>query len=149
MPENVIIKQKMSEEDRLALEEQIKEDQLIIANVDKLASGESASNNRDMKESIRKKQEALGRDEELYAKGDEKDRIYKRIKELTLIIQKHMPTKNEMWARLGTDASTDAVKKNQYFHQRFAKEIHELVNLKRRLEPGDPEAGSLERIRPT
>ena len=139
---------KMSEEDRKALEEQIREDELIMLNPDRLAAAESASSNKEMRRSVDRKKEALARDEELIARGPEKDKIYARIKELNMLLRQHIPTKNEMWRRLGTDASSDAVKKNLYFHKKFAKEIHELANLKRRLEPDDPLAGSLERIRP-
>ncbi len=147
MSETTKIAPKMSEDDRKALEDQIKEDELILANPDKLAAA-AAYDNSEMKSSIRRKKEILGRDEELIAKGPEKDRIYTRIKELEIKLRSHMPTKNEMWRRMGTDDSNDAVKKNMYFHRKFASEIHELASLKRRLEPNDPLAGSLERIRP-
>jgi hypothetical protein len=138
---------KMSEEDRKILEDQIKEDQLILANPDGLAT--EMQHKGKVQESIQAKQKALAKDEDLIAKGEEKDRVYRRIKELETKLKQHMPSRNEMWQKLGTDGSTDAVKKNRYFHKTFAKEIQELVNLKRRLEPDDPNAGSLERIRPT
>lgn len=148
MSESTKIAPKMSEEDRLALEEQIKEDELILANPDKIAAAEVYGNNAGMKQSIAKKKAALARDEELIAKGPEKDRIHARIKELETKLKPNMPTRNEMWKRLGTEESTLAVRKNRYFHEKFASEIQELINLKRRLEPNDPMAGSLERIRP-
>lgn len=146
--ETTKIAPKMSDDDRKALEDQIKEDELVLANPDKLAAAAGVQGNREMRESIRRKKDALGRDEELIAKGDEKDRIHARIKELEAKLREHMPNKNEMWRRLGTDDSNSAVQKNLYFHQKFSREIHELINLKRRLEPNDPLAGSLERIRP-
>jgi hypothetical protein len=139
---------KMSEDDRKALQEQIAEDELILKNPDGLAAADAMTGNREMKDSIRRKKEALGRDEDLIAKGEEKDRIHARIKEIETLIKPHMPTKNEMWKRMGTDESNDAVKKNMYFQSKFAREINELISLKRRLEPQDPLAGSLERIRP-
>lgn len=140
---------KMSEDDRKALEDQIKEDELVLANPDKLAAAESVSGNRQMQDSIRRKKDALGRDEELIVTGVEKDRVYARIKELETKLKQHMPTKNEMWRRMGTDDSNEAVKKNMHFHNTYSHEIQELINLKRRLEPNDPMAGSLERIRPS
>jgi hypothetical protein len=147
--EAIKIAPKMSDEDRKALEDQIREDELILANPDKIAAAEGVMGNRQMRDSVRRKKDALGRDEDLIAKGDEKDRIYKRIKELEIILKQNMPSRNEMWSRLGTDDSNTAVQKNMYYHKKFAREIQEVINLKRRLEPSDPQAGSLERIRPT
>lgn len=150
MPQDTSMKiaPKMSEEDRKALEDQVKEDELILANPDKLAAAESVAGNRQMRDSIRRKKDALGRDEDLVARGDEKDKVHARIKELEIKLKSHMPSKNEMWKRMGTDDSNEAVRKNMHFHSTYAREIQELINLKRRLEPSDPLAGSLERIRP-
>lgn len=148
MSESTKIAPKMSEEDRLALEEQIKDDELILANPDKLEAAEVFGNNKEMKQSVARKKLALARDEELIAIGPEKDRVYARIKELETKLKPNMPTRNEMWQKLGTEGSAAAVRKNRYFHEKFASEIQELISLKRRLEPYDPMAGSLERIRP-
>lgn len=146
--ETTKIAPKMSEEDRRAMEDQVREDELILANPDKIAAAEIVSGNRQMRDSIRRKKEALARDEDLIAKGPDKDRIHARIKEIEAKIKPDMPTKNEMWRRLGTDESNVAVKKNMYFQEKHGSLIQELISLKRRLEPSDPMAGSIERIRP-
>ncbi len=139
---------KMTVAERESLEQQVRESEDQLRNPDELAIGKELEGSSRMKSSIKKKRLALQRDEALIPKGAAKDRIYKEIKEIEEEITEHMPSQNEMWRPLGTHESQKAVQKNIRFHALFDHKLKRLQDLKRRLEPDDPEAGNLERIRP-
>jgi len=138
---------KLSVAERMAVEQQIKDQEEQLANPEGLkASGQNGV--AEMKADIARKKEVLAKDEALIAKGPEKDALVARIKELENQFLKDMPTKNEMWAKTGTEESDRAVQKNLRFHRLHDAKLFEWQNLKKRLEPHDPWAQSLDSIRP-
>jgi hypothetical protein len=141
------VKDKLSVAERVAVEQQIADQEEQLANPEGLqASGQNGV--AEMKADIAKKKEMLDRDSSLVAVGSEKDRIVARIKELQDAFLPDMPTKNEMWAKGGTEESDRAVQKNMRFHRLHDTKLFEWQNLKKRLEPHDPWAQSLDSIRP-
>lgn len=141
------LKDKLSVAERVAVEQQIKDQEEQLANPEGLqASGQNGV--AEMKADIAKKKALLDKDESLIAVGSEKDRIVARIKELEAQFVKDMPTRNEMWAKAGTEESDRAVQKNIRFHRLHDAKLFEWQNLKKRLEPHDPWAQSLDSIRP-
>ena len=139
--------EKMSVAERAAVEQQVKDQEEQLANPEKLAvSGQRGTS--EMKVDIAKKKELLAKDEELIAKGNEKDSIVAELKQLEAIFLKDMPTKNEMWPKSGTVEADRAVQKNMRFHKLHGKLVLRWQILKKRLEPDDPWAQSLESIRP-
>lgn len=139
---------KMTVPERESLEQQIRDSEEQLRNPDELALAKELEGSSQMKSSIRKKKLALQRDQELIPKGVAKDKIYKEIQEIEREIKDHMPSHDEMWKPLGTYESQKAVQKNIRFHSLYDPKLRRLQDLKRRLEPEDPEAGNLERIRP-
>lgn len=139
--------EKLSVAEREALKEQVSRQEEQLQNPEGLhASGQNGVD--EMKADIAKKKAVLAKDEQLIAKGPEKDRIAARIKELERSFLPDMPTRNEMWAKSGTEEGDRAVQKNIRFHRLHDKEVFEWQNLKKRLEPDDPWAQSLDSIRP-
>lgn len=71
-----------------------------------------------------------------------------RKKQLEKVLADNMPSKEEMWRKTGTSESQQAIRHNIEFQKRFASETKEYQQVMARLEPDDPDAQSLERIRP-
>lgn len=141
------LKEKLSVAERVAVEQQILDQEEQLANPEGLkASGQNGV--AEMKADIAKKKELLEKDSSLIAVGVEKDRIVARLKELQAAFLPDMPTRNEMWAKPGTEESDRAVQKNLRFHRLHDAKLFEWQNLKKRLEPHDPWAQSLDSIRP-
>lgn len=139
--------EKMSVAERAALQQDINTREEQLSNPEDLKAA-NQNGVEEMKLDIAKKKEVLQRDEDLVARGAEKDRVQQRIKELEAEFVKDMPTRNEMWAKPGTEESDRAVQKNLRFHRLHDREVFEWQNLKKRLEPNDPWAQSLDSIRP-
>lgn len=140
--------EKLSVAEREALKEQVNRQKEQLENPERLqSSGQNGT--EEMKADIRKKMEVLAKDDSLVAKGPEKDRFAARLKELQAKFLPDMPTRNEMWAKAGTEEGDRAVQKNMRFHRLHGKELAEWQSLKKRLEPDDPWAQSLDSIRPT
>jgi hypothetical protein len=138
--------EKLSVAERQAIKEQISAREEQLSNIDKLhASGQNGT--AEMKEDIVKKKEILARDEALIANGPTKDRIVARMKEIERIIVPAMPSKEEMWHKLGTDESNRAIQKNVRFHAKYSALCREWQILAKRLEPDDPWAQNLDSIR--
>lgn len=141
------LKDKLSVAERTAVEQQIKDQEEQLANPEGLhASGQNGV--AEMKADIAKKKLVLEKDESFIATGSEKDQIAARIKQLQDAFLPDMPTRNEMWTKTGTEESDRAVQKNMRFHRLHDAKLFEWQNLKKRLEPHDPWAQSLDSIRP-
>lgn len=100
-----------------------------------------------LRDQIEKDKRLLQHDEELGARGSEKDRLNRRRLEIEGQIIDKMPTKREMWCKDPNDHQR-AVRHNLTFQEKFDPLVHEWQDIKRRLEPEDPAAHSLENIRP-
>ncbi len=116
---------KLSVEDREFIKREIEEKKSIIENKDdgEFVSVSVAGQNPEavthMKREIKKKEIALQKDEDLRAKGSDKDRLHREIKKLEDEIKPHMPTHNEMWAKTGTTESDYAVRHNREFQKNY------------------------------
>lgn len=98
---------------------------------------------------LRKKEEILDRDERLRPKtAAEKDKMMRRAKELEAQIRKEMPSYNEMWRKPGTVEMEHAIRKHQAFEAKQGQAVREWKDIQNRLEPDDPSAGNIERLRP-
>jgi len=140
-------REKLGVADRLALEQDIERDEIQLRNPDQLALGRNLAGAGKMKQSILRKREILQRDDDLAAKGKAKDKLWARAKEIERIIKPDMPSKSEMWRKLGTAESTEATRKNVWFRQKHGHLLKELQDIRRRLEPEDSSASSLEYLR--
>lgn len=100
-----------------------------------------------IREQLRKNKLILQRDQELVARGSKKDAIIREIKQIEDQIARERPTRAMMSLRPGDDDFNKAVRLNVEFQKKFGPLMARLKDLKRRLEPDDPEAGNLERIR--
>lgn len=139
--------EKLSVDERYAINEQIASQEEQLSNPEKLStSGQNATS--EMKENVDKKKLLLQKDDALIARGIDKDRLFARLKEIQSILIPNMPSKNEMWAKAGTEESDRAVKKNLLFRSKYGSLASEWQNIKKRLEPDDPWAQSLDSIRP-
>lgn len=139
--------EKLSVAEREALKQQVAAQEEQLNNPEGLhASGQNGVDQ--MKADIAKKKEVLAKDESLVPTGREKDRVAARVKELESLFLKDMPTRNEMWAKSGTEEGDRAVQKNLRFHRLHDKHLFEWQTLKKMLEPDDPWAQSLDSIRP-
>jgi len=77
-------------------------------------------------------------------RGATKDKMSKRVKELEGNIVQGMPSHNEMW---NLKRNPGAPTKNLNWQKRNAKNIQEYKQIMRQLEPGDPTASNIERLR--
>ena len=79
----------------------------------------------------------------------EKDDLANRMEELEDIIKKDMPTQSEMWRRPGIDGmdSDRAVRKNMHWEKTTGKAVGEWKSIARTLDPDDPSASNVERLR--
>lgn len=77
--------------------------------------------------------------------GKEKDKLYARAKELESKIKQGMPTRDQMWAKRGEHPGI--VRHQRQWEARNARDIQEWKQIQRALEPGDPTASSIERLR--
>lgn len=140
--------EKMGVDEVEALAEKVKEQEAILDNVDNLGSDYLQDKDR-LRQSINKGKRTLERDAQLIPQsGTQRDAIRKEIQRLEEMIVKEMPTAREMNYMLGSVESDQAVRKNRAFQHKWTPTLLRLKDLKRRLDPDDPLAGNLERIRP-
>ena len=146
MPQKTI--EKMGADEVAALAEQVKEQEEILDNADNLGS-DYLQDKDNLRRNINRSKRILERDAQLVpATPEQRDAIRKEIKRLEELVVKEMPTVNEMNSQLGTREADMAVRKNLYFTKKHNGTLLRLKDLKRRLDPDDPYAGDLERIRP-
>lgn len=144
--------EKLSVQDRENIKREVEETKAILENKDQ-GDIVGVSKSLDpvalasMKKSVIKKERMLQRDEELIARGPQKDKIYQEIKEIEAEVVPHMPTQNEMWSKYGTQDMDLAVRKNMHFQKTYGPKLERLKNLKMMLEHENPIAGNLDLIR--
>lgn len=95
---------------------------------------------------IEHKKMVLDHDEDLRARGGEKDRLFNRQKEIEEVLRKRKPSHKEMWAKDPSEFSR-AVQHNVTYQEKYQPLEHELQNIRVRLDPDDPNAHSLEYLR--
>lgn len=140
--------EKMGADEVEALAEKVKEQEEILENADNLGSDYLQDKDK-LRQSINKSKRILERDAQLIPQtGAQKDAIRKEIMRLEEMIVKEMPSVREMNYPLGSVESEQAVRKNRSFQNKWTPTLLRLKDLKRRLDPDDPLAGNLERIRP-
>lgn len=144
---NTEVLEKLSVAERRSVEETLGHDKDQIDHKDDLALSRSLDFGVMKKSALRAKTQ-LEKDEDAVARNAQKDRLWKRVKELKDIFMPAMPTQEEMNLPTGTLAFQRAVEKNMRFEREFASAVHEYKHAMRRLEPEDPNAGNIERIRP-
>lgn len=141
---------KMEESDRSRIAQEIRNDEEALAAAtdpgQKLQS--QAVDTAAIRQRLDRNKMILGHDEDLTARDSEKDRLHSRLKEITDILQKNIPSKREMWPKTGSVEAQQAVRHNVRFQEQYGALCHEYQELKKRLEPEDPYAHSLELIRP-
>jgi hypothetical protein len=139
------VKDKLGEADRRSLQNQVIQDEESLAHAKEY--------NKDAPEGVRERlnrnKMILQHDEDLNPKsGTEKDRLAARAREIEDVLKKEMPTKREMWPRPGSPESQQAVRHNLKFQNDRKDLCIEWQNIQKRLNPDDPNAQSLELIRP-
>ena len=143
-------KRKLEESDRARIAEEVRQDEdLLKASQDPQQRLQSqAVDVASIRQRLERNKMILGHDEDLTARDSEKDRLHARLREITDILKKNMPTKREMWPKTGSVEAQQAVRHNVRFQEQYGPLCHEYQELKKRLEPDDPYAHSLELIRP-
>lgn len=138
--------EKLGESERRSLADQIRaREEEILAKKD-LSPDADVS---DMKREIDHKKMILQRDDDLTPKSDtQRDRLMARAKEIESVIISKMPTKREMWPKTGSVEASQAVRHNLKFQEDYDGVCKEWQDIQKKLEPEDPNAPSLERIRP-
>lgn len=136
-------RQKMTVADRVTLQHQIAETEASLEHGLK-----DAKNDPKVKRELERKKMLLAHDEDLVARGSEKDRLAAREKELRTLLVEKMPTKEEMWRKTGSPESQQAIRHNLSFQRQYGSQIREWQNIRCQQEPDNPFAQSLENIRP-
>jgi len=138
--------QKLTEADRRGLAEQIAQrEEEILAKKDMNPDADVS----EMKKEIEHKKMILQHDDDLRPKSESQtDRLAARAKELEEILKKNMPTKREMWPKPGSSEAAQAVRHNLQFQERYSEQCREWQDIQNKLNPDDPNAQSLELIRP-
>lgn len=136
-------RQKLTYADRVSLQHQIEEGEASLQHG--LAG---TANDPKAKRDLERKKMLLAHDDDLVARGSDKDRLNSREKELRDLLVRHMPTKTEMWRKTGSNESQQAIRHNLDFQMKFDGQIKEWQNIRCRQEPDNPYAQSLENIRP-
>ena len=128
-------------QDRLSKKEEL-ENQLTDPNSQHLIQNRSG-----LQAQLNKINEDLQKDESNQAKGTQKDRAVKRIKELDAQIRKIVNPVVCQQVKPGTDEYEAAIKAGMEASEpEVTKLVEERQNLKRFVEPDDPNSGSLETI---
>lgn len=142
--------EKLSPEDRERFEQERAdlEDQLNAIKSKDTSAAESL-NRGIVEKNLARTTAVLERDEEATARGRQKDVLSREAKILEEELTKAMPTKNQMWpVRMGSVESEEAVRREMQFTTKMGDKARRWQEIQRRLEPEDPHAASLERIRP-
>lgn len=136
---------KLAEPDRRHLREELGRDEEAVA----LAKSTQTSVSQDTLDRIKRNKMLLGHDDDLGPKsGSAKDRLHNRAKEIADILKKEMPSKREMWPKAGSPEAQQAVRHNLKFQEQRKDLCLEYQEIQRQLNPDDPDAQSLELIRP-
>lgn len=129
----------------------LKEDKSEIeATLRSLESGDGAGTRGGQVDrvALQKQAEYLGRQIEQGApgklRGGDKDRLADRARELEAKIKEGMPSYDQM---MKPSRHPGIILKNKAWHDRTKTAQMEWKNIQRQLEPGDPSASSIERLR--
>lgn len=140
------ITQKLNESDRRSLQNQVAQDEEAIRASQDLGSPGDSSEAR---KRIAQNKMILQRDDDLTPKTDgQSNRLYARAKEIEGVLIKNMPTKREMWPKPGSAEASQAVRHNLKFQDQYSGLCQEWQDIQNKLNPDDPNAQSLELIRP-
>lgn len=140
--------EKLGADERVALAEQLREQEEILDNVDGLKS-DLIQDKDTLRRQVNRTKKILARDESMVPKTPaERMKIEAEIKRIKDTVVKDMPTVTEMNAPLGSPESQRAVRRNMRFHQLHNGSLIRLKHLLRCIDPEDPEIDNLERIRP-
>ncbi len=139
-------RQKLAESDRRHLAQQVAQDEEAIRASNDLSSPGDMS---ETKARINQNKMILGHDDDLTPKSENaRDRLAARAKEIQTILVKEMPTKREMWPKQGSSEAQQAVRHNLHFQEQRSDLCREWQDIQNKLNPDDPNAQSLELIRP-
>jgi hypothetical protein len=138
--------QKLTESDRRSLAEQIaRREEEILAKKDMNSDADVS----EMKRDIEHKKMILQHDDDLTPKSDsQRDRLAMRAKEIADVLKEKMPTHREMWPKSGSVEASRAVRHNLQFQEKYGELCREWQDIQNKLNPDDPNAQSLELIRP-
>ena len=139
--------QKMSVAEVSSIREQTQELEAVVLNRDDLST--TLQDPGALRQKLNKNKTILAKDEALIAKGKQKDRLANEVRQIEETIRRERPTRSMMEARPGTIEFMKAVQANRAFQQKYGHLMLRLKDLKRRLEPDNPNAGNLEFIRST
>lgn len=137
---------KLTESDRRSLSDQVAQKEEEIRAKKDLSKDADVSA---MQKDIDHKKMILQHDDDLRPKSDgARDRLAKRSEEIAEILKKNMPTKREMWPEPGSIEASRAVNHNLKFQEQYDPLCREWQDIQNKLNPDDPNAQSLELIRP-
>lgn len=137
---------KMSVNEIASVKEQTQDLEAVLRNVDGIDTG--LQDRGALQRKVNRNKFIIQRDEAFIAKGRQKDAIAREIKQIEAMIVNERPTRRMMETKPGTPEFSKAVQANIAFQKKFGKFMFRLKDLKRRLEPHDPNASNLEMIRP-
>lgn len=138
--------QKLTESDRRSLAEQVAQREEEIRAKKELNPDADVS---EMWREIDHKKMILQHDDDLRPKSDTaRDRLAARGREIEAILKSKMPTKREMWPKPGSVEAQQAVRHNLKFQEVYDPLCREWQDIQNKLNPDDPNAQSLELIRP-
>lgn len=101
----------------------------------------------ELRRRIKGLEELLNKDDDLIPKGAEKDRVVARLKEIETIIKKELPSERTQRMTVRSNGDRDfnrAVEQTVHHQKKYGKLIEEWQELRRRLEPENPEAADVE-----
>lgn len=152
------IDEKMSLADR----ESLARDVAMTESMDHSAKGLKSieMDPRVKREAIRKRM-MLAKDDELSSVGNQRSSLEEEHKKLKEVIERHIPSKSEMWPGKDQHEKNQAVRHNMEFQKKYQDSndyktddgkrtsvVRRYQELSRRLHPENPFAGNLDELRP-
>lgn len=138
--------EKLAEPDRRSLQIQVAEAEEELRAQKERDPGADVSA---LRKQIEHKKMILQHDDDLGPKSDgASNRLLARSREIEEILKKNMPTKREMWPKIGSPEAQQAVRHNLKFQENYGDLCREWQGIQNKLNPDDPQAQSLELIRP-
>lgn len=144
--------EKLTSGDKERMEQERAElkDQMTAINRGETSTARDAIDSSIVQKNLNRTEEMLARDEALIAKGRDKDKLQREAKALEEELRQNMISHNEAWpTRMGTIEAERAIQKQMRFETQYGEKARRWQNIQRRLEPNDPDAGNLDRIRPS
>ena len=137
----------MSPSELMSLRQEMKDTEGVLKQAESYGQGTRASemlDKNELKRSVNRYDSLIKKHSPKEIKGASKDKMVKRAKELGEFIQEGMPSYDEMMD-IGRNPGTPW--KNLKWEKEKASAINEWKQCQRRLEPGDPTASVVERLR--